>query len=44
MSEQASTIGQPAAQTGSIAQIIRYCEQTGLMPAPARTEGNQGTA
>jgi DNA-binding transcriptional MerR regulator len=40
-SERALTIGQLAARTGSNAQIIRYYEQTGLMPAPARTDGNQ---
>jgi Cu(I)-responsive transcriptional regulator len=41
MSEQALTIGQLAERTGSNTQIIRYYEQTGLMPAPARTDGNQ---
>jgi len=41
MSERALTIGQLAAQTGSNTQIIRYYEHTGLMPAPARTDGNQ---
>lgn len=41
MSERGLTIGQLAEQTGSNAQIIRYYEQTGLMPAPSRTGGNQ---
>lgn len=41
MNDRALTIGQLAAQTGANTQIIRYYEQTGLMPAPARTDGNQ---
>lgn len=35
------SIGQLAARTGAKVQTIRYYEQIGLMPAPARTEGNQ---
>lgn len=35
------TIGGLAERTGCNVQTIRYYEQTGLMPAPARTSGNQ---
>jgi DNA-binding transcriptional MerR regulator len=35
------TIGQLAKRTGCKVQTIRYYEQIGLMPEPARTEGNQ---
>jgi len=34
-------IGQLAADTGCKAQTIRYYEQIGLLPAPARTAGDQ---
>ena len=35
------TIGQLAARTGCKVQTVRYYEQIGLMPEPARTDGNQ---
>lgn len=35
------TIGSLARETGSKVQTIRYYEQVGLLPAPARTAGNQ---
>ncbi len=35
------TIGQLAREGGCKVQTIRYYEQIGLMPDPARTEGNQ---
>src|SRR5512144_1363522 len=35
------TIGFLARETGSKVQTIRYYEQIGLLPAPARTAGNQ---
>lgn len=35
------TIGGLARQAGCKVQTIRYYEQIGLMPAPARTAGNQ---
>ena len=35
------TIGRLAREGGCKVQTIRYYEQIGLMPAPARTEGNQ---
>jgi len=35
------TIGRLARQTGCKAQTIRWYEQIGLLPAPARTPGNQ---
>lgn len=41
MAAKAFTIGQLAAQTASRVQTIRYYEQIGLMPAVARTGGNQ---
>ena len=41
MSEKILTIGQLAAQTGCKVQTIRYYEQIALMPAVARTNGNQ---
>ncbi|MGH7003379.1 MAG: MerR family transcriptional regulator [Alphaproteobacteria bacterium] len=36
-----STIGHLARETGSKVQTIRYYEEIGLLPAPARTRGNQ---
>lgn len=41
MRERELTIGRLAAQTGANVQTIRYYEQIGLMPEPARTDGNQ---
>ena len=41
MTEINHTIGELAARTGCKVQTIRYYEQIGLMPEPARTEGNQ---
>lgn len=41
MSERELTIGGLAGRTGCNVQTIRYYEQIGLMPAPARTSGNQ---
>ncbi len=41
MREQDLTIGQLAAHTGCKVQTIRYYEQIGLLPVPARTSGNQ---
>jgi DNA-binding transcriptional MerR regulator len=41
MSKREFSIGDLAVQTGSKIQTIRYYEQIGLMPEPARTEGNQ---
>lgn len=35
------TIGTLARETGTKAQTIRYYEQIGLLPPPARTAGNQ---
>ena len=35
------TIGELAARTGTKAATIRYYEQIGLMPEPARSSGNQ---
>lgn len=35
------SIGEMARQTGSKVQTIRYYEQIGLMPEPARTSGQQ---
>ena len=35
------TIGQAAGATGCKVQTVRYYEQIGLMPEPARTTGNQ---
>lgn len=40
-SEGPLTIGQLARATGCNVQTIRYYEQIGLMPAPARSGGNQ---
>jgi DNA-binding transcriptional MerR regulator len=41
MRERALSIGQLAAASGCTVQTIRYYEQVGLMPKPARTAGNQ---
>lgn len=35
------SIGRLAKETGTKVQTIRYYEDIGLIPAPARTEGNQ---
>lgn len=35
------TIGRAAGVAGCKVQTVRYYEQIGLLPAPARTEGNQ---
>jgi hypothetical protein len=37
----ALSIGSLARETGAKVQTIRYYEQIGLLPAPARTAGNQ---
>jgi DNA-binding transcriptional MerR regulator len=37
----ALTIGELAKRTGSKVQTIRWYEQQGLLPAPARSQGNQ---
>lgn len=37
----AFSIGDLAGQSGTTVQTIRYYEQSGLMPAPPRTEGRQ---
>ena len=37
------TIGKLAAATGTKAETIRYYEQIGLLPAPARSAGNYRT-
>jgi len=34
------SIGQLASQTGTKVETIRFYEKNGLLPAPARTEGN----
>lgn len=41
MNRQELSIGALADRTGTNVQTIRYYEQIGLMPRPARTEGNQ---
>lgn len=41
MIERDLTIGELAVQTSCKIQTIRYYEQVGLMPKPARTTGNQ---
>lgn len=41
MENQSLTIGQLAEQSGCSVQIVRHYEDVGLMPAPARTVGNQ---
>lgn len=40
-SDRARSIGELGKQTGTKVQTIRYYEQIGLLPAPARTAGNQ---
>lgn len=40
MTRKDSTIGYVARKTGCKVQTIRYYEQIGLLPRPARTEGN----
>lgn len=34
------TIGRLASETGTTVETVRYYERAGLIPAPARTEGN----
>lgn len=34
------TIGHLARETATKVETIRFCEKTGLLPAPARTSGN----
>ena len=41
MASEDLTIGRLAREGGCKVQTIRYYEQIGLMPEPARTEGNQ---
>ena len=41
MSDQEIGIGELARMTGCKVQTIRYYEEIGLMPEPARTAGNQ---
>jgi DNA-binding transcriptional MerR regulator len=41
MNGQELSIGALAERTGTNVQTIRYYEQIGLMPRPARTDGNQ---
>lgn len=41
MADRELTIGGLAERAGCNVQTIRYYEQVGLMPAPARTRGNQ---
>jgi len=41
MTMQELSIGNLAEKTGTNVQTIRYYEQVGLMPRPARSEGNQ---
>jgi DNA-binding transcriptional MerR regulator len=38
---RALTIGRVAKAAGCKVQTVRYYEQIGMLPAPARTEGNQ---
>jgi Cu(I)-responsive transcriptional regulator len=40
MNAQALTIGHLARETGTKVETVRFYEKTGLLPAPARTEGN----
>jgi Cu(I)-responsive transcriptional regulator len=40
MSDSTLTIGQLARATDTKAETIRFYEKTGLLPVPARTEGN----
>jgi DNA-binding transcriptional MerR regulator len=41
MARNGITIGRLASQSGCKVQTIRYYEGIGLLPAPARSEGNQ---
>ena len=41
MKQELFTIGRLAGETGSKVPTIRYYEQIGLMPEPARSTGNQ---
>ena len=40
MNTRALTIGQLARETGTKVETVRFYEKSGLLPAPARTEGN----
>lgn len=40
MASKANTIGDLARTTGTKVETIRYYERIGLLPAPARTQGN----
>ncbi|MBN9077913.1 MAG: helix-turn-helix domain-containing protein [Rhizobiales bacterium] len=40
MNEKDLTIGQLARETGTKVETVRFYEKSGLLPAPARTEGN----
>ncbi len=40
MNSRALTIGHLARQTGTKVETVRFYEKSGLLPAPARTEGN----
>lgn len=40
MNEKNLTIGQLARETGTNVETVRFYEKAGLLPAPARTEGN----
>jgi Cu(I)-responsive transcriptional regulator len=40
MSKKNLTIGQLARETGTKVETVRFYEKCGLLPAPARTEGN----
>jgi Cu(I)-responsive transcriptional regulator len=40
MASKANTIGDLAKATGTKVETIRYYERIGLLPAPARTQGN----
>lgn len=40
MPHEPLAIGQLARATGTKVETIRFYEKTGLLPAPARTEGN----
>lgn len=40
MQQRILTIGHLARQTGTKVETIRFYEKSGLLPAPARTEGN----
>lgn len=40
MNARALTIGHLARETGTKVETVRFYEKSGLLPAPARTEGN----